>query len=224
MPGLVAIAKISAGYFANVESAANRSFESGFVQSDIAHWACSNMGIFRKRKAQESIRAIANLCPESFHVLVRDGSKFSVIRDLKRRRVSLDEKGAGALFDARLVFRAFGLRERHNFKLRYLKGDVASAQLVAGKLDAFIIVAGYPVPSVVHAVEKGNARLLNLSGKPVDALVKKHKYFSCVLISVGAYGNTAPIPNVSVNALWIANETVDEVLVYQINKALWNEN
>ncbi|MEC7656088.1 MAG: TAXI family TRAP transporter solute-binding subunit, partial [Pseudomonadota bacterium] len=87
------------------------------------------------------MRAIANLCPESFHVLVRDGSKFSVIRDLKRRRVSLDEKGAGALFDARLVFRAFGLRERHNFKLRYLKGDVASAQLVAGKLDAFIIVA-----------------------------------------------------------------------------------
>ena len=182
------------------------------------------MGIFRKRKAQESIRAIANLCPESFHVLVRDGSKFSVIRDLKRRRVSLDEKGAGALFDARLVFRAFGLRERHNFKLRYLKGDVASAQLVAGKLDAFIIVAGYPVPSVVHAVEKGNARLLNLSCKPVDALVKKHKYFSCVMISVGAYGNTAPIPTVSVNALWIANETVDEVLVYQINKALWNEN
>ena len=59
VPGLVAIAKISAGYFANVESAENRSFESGFVQSDIAHWACSNMGIFRKRKAR-SIRAIAN--------------------------------------------------------------------------------------------------------------------------------------------------------------------
>ena len=105
-------------------------------------------------------------------MVVRDGSKISAIRDLKGRRVSLDEKGASALVDARLVLRAFGLRERRDFKPRYFKGDVASAQLVAAKLDAFIIVAGYPVPSVVRAVERGNARLLNLSGKPVDALIR----------------------------------------------------
>ena len=91
---------------------------------------------------------------QSFPVVVRDGSKFSVIRDLKGRRVSLDEKEASALVDARLVLRAFGLREWRDFKLRYFLGDVASAQLVAGKLDAFIIVAGCPVPSVVRAVEE----------------------------------------------------------------------
>ena len=34
------------------------------------------------------------------------------------------------------MFRAFGLRERHNFKLRYFKGDEASAQR-SYKLDAF---------------------------------------------------------------------------------------
>ena len=44
------------------------------------------------------------------------------------------------------------------------------------------------------------------------------------MISVGTYGNTAPIPTVSVNALWIPNKTVDEELVYQITKALWNGN
>ena len=180
VPGLVAIAKTSDGSFANVEFAANRSFESGFVQSDIANWAYSGKGTFRKRKAQKSIRAIANLYPESFHVVVRDGSKISAIRDLKGRRVSLDEKGASALFDARLVLRAFGLRERRDFKPRYFKGDVASAQLVAAKLDAFIIVAGYSVPSVVHAVEKGNARRLNLSGKPVDALIRYTSYLVAI--------------------------------------------
>ena len=44
------------------------------------------------------------------------------------------------------------------------------------------------------------------------------------MISVGALANTAPIPTVSVNALWISNKTVDEELVYQITKAAWNEN
>ena len=105
-------------------------------------------------------------------MVVRDGSKISAIRDLKGLRVCLDEKGGSASFDAPIVLRAFGVRERRDFKPRYFKGDVASAQLVAAKLDAFIIVAGYSVPSVVRAVEKGNARLLNLSGKPVDAQIK----------------------------------------------------
>ncbi len=43
------------------------------------------------------------------------------------------------------------------------------------------------------------------------------------MISVEAYKNTAPNPTVSVISLWISNKTVDEELVYQITKALWNE-
>ena len=91
--------------------------------------------------------------------------------------------------------------------------------MVAAKLDAFIIGAGYPVPFVVRAVEKVNARLLNARRRSNEI----HKYFIRDMISVGAYGNTAPIPTDSVNALWISNKTVDEDLVYQITKALWNE-
>ena len=116
LPGLVAIAKTFDGSVANVEFVANRSFESGFMQSDIANWTYSGKGTFRKRKAQKSIRAIANLYPEIFHLVARDGSKTSATRDLKGRRVSLGEKGASALVDARLVLRAFGLRERRDFK------------------------------------------------------------------------------------------------------------
>lgn len=92
--------------------------------------------------------------------------------------------------------------------------------MVAAKLDAFIIGAGYPVPSVVRAVEKVNARLLNARRRSK----KTHKYFIRDMISVRVYGNTAPIPTVSVNALSISNKTVDEDLIYQITKALWNEN
>ncbi len=92
--------------------------------------------------------------------------------------------------------------------------------MVAAKLDAFIIGAGYRVPSVVRAVEQVNVRLLNARRRSN----KIHKYFIRDTISVGAYGNTAPIPTVSVNALSISNKAVDEDLVYQITKALWNEN
>ncbi|MEL0113361.1 MAG: TAXI family TRAP transporter solute-binding subunit, partial [Rickettsiales bacterium] len=37
-------------------------------------------------------------------------------------------------------------------------------------------------------------------------------------------GNAAPIPTVSVSALWIVPETADPELIYQVVKALWNDN
>ena len=52
VPGLVAIAQTSDGSVANVEAVANRSFESGFVQSDIAHWAYSH-GNFSQAQSAE---------------------------------------------------------------------------------------------------------------------------------------------------------------------------
>ena len=53
VPGLVAIAKTSDGSVANVEFVANRSFESGFVQSDIANWAYSGKGTFSQTQSTE---------------------------------------------------------------------------------------------------------------------------------------------------------------------------
>jgi TRAP transporter TAXI family solute receptor len=220
--GLVAIAQTSEGSVANVEAVATGHLDSGFVQSDIAYWAYTGTGTYRKKKPRKTIRAIANLYPESVHVVARTKIGVESVRDLKGRRVSLDKKGSGALVDARLILKAFGLRERQ-LKARYLNSESAALRLAAEKLDAFIAVAGYPMGSVQLAIRKSGAQILPLTGKPIEQLLAKYKFFSKDTIPSGVYGNAEPIPTISVNALWIVPETADEELIYQITKVIWNE-
>ena len=221
--GLVAIAQTSGGSVANVDAVATGRLDSGFVQSDIAYWAYTGTGTYRKKKPRKTIRAIANLYPESVHVVVRTKTGVKSMRDLKGRRVSLDEKGSGALVDARLILEAFGLRERRDLKAQYLNSESAALRLAAGKLDAFIAVAGYPMASVQLALGKSDAQILSLTGKPIEQLLAKYKFFSRDTIPSDVYGNAEPIPTISVNALWIVPEAADEELIYQITKAIWNE-
>src|SRR6266404_2032040 len=94
VPGLVATAVASNGSVNNVTAIAADSMQSGFVQSDVAYWAYNGTGIYDGRPKVDVLRAIANLYPESFHLVVRKGAGIKSIRDLKGKRMSLDEPGS----------------------------------------------------------------------------------------------------------------------------------
>ena len=112
VPGLVATAVASNGSVANVAGIATGSMQSGFVQSDVAYWALNGTGIYEGRPKVDVLCAIANLYPESFHLVVRKGAGIKSIRDLKGKRMSLDEPGSGTLVDARLILAAYGMTEK----------------------------------------------------------------------------------------------------------------
>ena len=111
-PGkIVVTAQASNGSVGNVNGIAGGALESGFSQSDVATWAQKGTGIFEGKPNIPSLRMIANLYPESLHVVVRKGSGIKAIADLKGKRVALDEPGSGTLINARLVLAAFGVKE-----------------------------------------------------------------------------------------------------------------
>ena len=107
VPGLVATAVASNGSVANVGAIASGSMQSAFTQSDVAYWAYTGTGIYDGRPKIDVLRAIANLYPESFHLVVRKGSGIKTMADLKDKRMSVDEPGSGTLVDARLILAAF---------------------------------------------------------------------------------------------------------------------
>src|ERR1043165_10023482 len=134
VPGLVATAVATNGSVANVNGIAGGSLESGFSQSDVAYWAYTGTGIYDGKPKVEGLRAIANLYPESFHLVARKGSGIKGMADLKGKRVSLDEPGSGTLVDARLILAAYGLTEK-DMKAEYLKSQQAADKLKDNALD-----------------------------------------------------------------------------------------
>jgi uncharacterized protein len=223
VPGLVAIAQSSNGAVANVDAIEYGALESGFAQSDVAHWAYTGTGIYQGDGKVENLRAIANLYPESIHIVARLGSGIESVRDLKGKRVSLDEPGSGTLVDARIILDAFGLSEA-DLTAHYVKPSRASAMMDEGQLDAFVIVAGYPTGSVSELCASAGCELVPIEGPEIDALLERYPFFAKDTIPAHTYPGVGQTETVSVGAQWLVGAEVDDDLVYGITKALWHDN
>ncbi|HEX7438278.1 MAG TPA: TAXI family TRAP transporter solute-binding subunit, partial [Caldimonas sp.] len=109
-PGkIIVTAQASNGSVANVTAIAGGGLESGFTQADVATWAQTGTGVYEGKTKVPELRLIANLSPESVHLVARKGAGIKTVFDLRGKRVALDEPGSGTLVDARLILAAYGL-------------------------------------------------------------------------------------------------------------------
>ena len=223
VPGLVATSVASNGSVANATAIGAGTAQSGFVQSDVAHWAYSGTGIFEGRPKIDVLRAICNLYPESFHLVVRKGSGIKSVADLRGKQVSLDEPGSGTLVDARLILAAYGLKEA-DLKAQYLPAQRVADALKEGSIDAFFNVSGWPQSSIAELAATVGIELVPIAGPQADALIKEYRFFGIDEIPEGAYKGVDGVTTVSVHALWVTSSKQPDDLIYRITESLWNSS
>lgn len=223
VPGLVAVAQTANGSVANVTAVGSGVLESGFSQSDVAYWAFSGQGVFKDKEYYPNLRAIAGLYPEMVHIVARKSAAIRSVADLKGKHVSLDEPGSGTLVEARLVLGAYGLSE-NDIEPEYVKPNLASERLRNGNLDAFFIVAGHPVTSIQELTLTTDIVIVPIDGPERERLLSEHRFFASRVIKAGVYKGVDETPTLSIPAIWVTRADIDETLVYEVTRALWNES
>jgi TRAP transporter TAXI family solute receptor len=223
VPGLVATAVASNGSVNNVAGITSGGMQSGFAQSDVVYWAFNGSGIYEGRPKADTLRAIANLYPESFHLVTRKGAGIKTIRDLKGKRMSLDEPGSGTLVDARIILAAYGMTEK-DITAEYLKPQQSADKFKDGALDAFFSVAGWPEGAIAELAATTGIDLVPIDGPEIENLIKQYSFFAAEEIPDGAYKNVAGVKTVSVNAIWATSTKQPDQMIYNITAALWNSN
>ncbi len=224
VPGLIATAVATNASVANINAIQSGSLEAGFTQSDVAYWAYTGTGVFDGKGKVEDLRVLANLYPETIHLVVRKGSGIKSVADLKGKRVSLDEPGSGTLIDATLILGAYGLTEK-DVEAEHLKPNAAGDRMRDNALDAFFFVGGYPVGAIIELATSAGVELVPLSGPEIDKLLQENSFFARDTVPAGTYGGQdADVPTISVNAILVTSAKQDDELVYGITKALWNDN
>ncbi|HLS18593.1 MAG TPA: TAXI family TRAP transporter solute-binding subunit [Paracoccaceae bacterium] len=224
VPGLIATAVSANGSVANVNAVAGGTLESGFSQSDVATWAQTGTGIWEGREAVEGLRAIANLYPESIHLVASAKSGIESVGDLAGKRVSLDEPGSGTIVDARIILEAHGLSE-DDVEAAYLKPEQAAERMQDGAMDAFFFVGGYPAGAIAELASQTAIVLVPIAGDEASAIIDEYGFFAEETIPAGSYpGVDADVPTISVGAQWITHADQPEELIYEITKALWNDD
>ena len=224
VPGkIVATAQASNGSLANVNAVAGGSMESGFSQSDVATWAQKGTGIFEGKPNIPELRLIANLYPETVHVVVKKGSGIKSINDLKGKRVALDEPGSGTLVNARLILAAYGIKET-DIKPEYIKPNQAGDKMKDGALDAFFFVGGAPAGAISELASSGaGIELLPIDGPQAEGLRMASPFFANDSVPAATYKDVAAVNTLSVGAQWVTSAKADTETVYQITKALYSD-
>ena len=224
VPGLIATALSANGSVANVNAIAGGTLESGFSQSDVATWAQTGTGIWEDREAVEGLRAIANLYPETIHLVASAESGIDSVDDLAGKRVSLDEPGSGTLVDARIILEAYGLSEE-DVQAAYLKPDQAADRMRDGAMDAFFFVGGFPAGAIAELASQHDITLVPITGEEAQSITDQYTFFAENNVPSGTYeGVDEDVTTLSVGAQWITHADQPEELIYQITQALWNEN
>lgn len=223
-PGkIVATAQATNGSVANVNGVAGGAMESGFSQSDVATWAYTGTGVYEGKPKVTDLRMIANLYPESIHLVVKKGSGIKSVSDLKGKRVALDEPGSGTLVNARTVLAAYGVKES-DIKPEYIKPNQAGDKLKDGALDAFFFVGGAPAGAIAELASSGaGIELVPLAGPQADALRKSNPYLAVDTIAAGTYKDVPAVQTMAMGAQWVTSAKADTETVYQITKALYGK-
>ncbi len=222
VPNLIASAVSSRGSVDNVNAIISGLRNSGFAQSDVAYWAYTGTGTMEGKEPAKDLRTIAALFQEHIHLVALKKSNINSVKDLKGKRVSLDEPGSGTYVDAKLILESNGL-STSDVKAEALKGKAATDALRNGKVDAIFVVAGYPTGAIVELASAVDIKLVPIDGSGAKALTSKYGFFSESPIPSGTYEGVDQVNTVAVGAQWFTSAKEDSELIYQITKALWNK-
>jgi len=221
--GLVAVAQSTRGSVDNVRQIQDGNMESGFSQSDIAYWAYRGEELFLDGGPLKSLRAIANLYPETMHLVVRADAGIKTVADIKGKRISLDRPGSGTRVDALLVLKAFDIGDK-DLEVFALASGAAADALREGEVDGFFFVAGTPATAVLELAEAALIDLVPIAGPEIDKLLAESPFFARQALPAGTYPGIGAITTLSVGAQWVVSDQVPEETVYEITRALWHPN
>jgi uncharacterized protein len=223
IPGLLAVSLTTQGSVDNVERIADGDVESGFSQADIAHAAYTGTGRFEERGPVENIRVIGRLYTEALHVVARQGLDMRTLADLKGSRVSIGLPASGTAVDAELLLKRVGI-DISEIKVSTLNSGAAADALQQGRLDAFFAVTGVPSRAVESLASTRRIKLLAIDGELRDRWIYDYPFYSKTQIQENVYTGVPLVETVGVSALWLVSAKIDDDLVYQLTRTLWNKN
>ncbi len=222
VPGLVAIAQTTNASVANVTAVQTGQIESGLAAADIVFQAVNGMAKFEKKF--DKVRVIANLFPEHMHLVLPKGGKLGGIAELKGKRVGIFQAGSGTQVVVLELLKIYGI-EKKDIQAAELNPQQSADRMADGQLDAFFIVGGTPLAAIAQLAALKGMELYALSDDERAKFLKAVPYYYEDTIKAGTYeGQKADIKTVAVGAQWVVGADVPEALVYDVTKALWNDN
>ena len=219
--GMNASAQSTGATVANINMLKDGSVDMAIVQNDITYYAVNGTEMFKDKKVT-NLKGIASLYPETCQFVTLDSTGIKTIADLKGKRVAVGAAGSGAEANARQILEAYGITY-DDIQVQYLSFGEGASALKDGNVDAAFLTAGFPTAAVQDISSQNKIRLLPVDADKADALIAKYPFYTKTTIPAGTYqGFGEDVQTISVMAMRVVNDKVDDKLGYEITKAIFS--
>ncbi len=203
----------------NVRLINKKEVELALVQSDTLDFAFGAKEAFKE--PLKGMSAIAVLYPEIIQVVVRADSPMKTFADLKGKKVGVGAPGSGTEANFRQLMDIYGLK-KEDINPQFLSFSESADAFKDKHIDAFIVTAGIPNAGIMDVATQHEVRILDIPADMAAKLTQKYPFLAAAKVPANTYkGQAADVSTVAVNAVLIAGNQLKDDLVYNMTKALF---
>jgi len=223
--GIRCTVESTGGSVFNVNAIMAGDLEFGVVQSDRQFQAINGSPNSEwEGKAQEDLRAVFSIHPESITLVAAVDAGINDIADLKGKRVNIGNPGSGQRQNSIDALNAVGLNYETDVQAEGIKAAESAGLLQDGRIDAFFYTVGHPSGSIKEATSgMRKVRFASITG--VDKLLEKYPYYAKAYIPHKLYPgaeNDADVDTFGVKATFVTSAKVPDNVVYAVTKEVFD--
>ena len=194
--------------------------EYAIVQNDVMDYAYNGKDLFAGEKL-ENIMTIGTLYPEVVQIAVSKDSGIKSVADFKGKRISVGDAGSGVEFNAKQILEGYGLTF-DDIKKSNLSFKESAEGIQNGTLDGCFVTAGVPNAALQELAFSAGLVLVPVDSAAAEKICKKYNYYTVTSIPGGTYkGTDSDTAALAIKATLAVNAKLDEEIVYQMTKALF---
>jgi TRAP transporter TAXI family solute receptor len=224
MEGLTFRPETTGGSVDNINLLKRGEIDLGLVSASPAYLAYSGELSELDGEPQSNLRAISALYSGVFHIVVRKDSGIKNLEDFRGSKGSSGSVGSGqdVYFQHLMELVGIDYKERDDFTAVYADASTQNDMMKDGHIQWTFQPGGLPSGLIMELVTTLDVDLIPVEGELRDEYIEKHPYYAPAVIPGGTYaGFDEDIQSCGVPALLLCNDSLDEELVYEITKTMW---
>ncbi|RPH70564.1 MAG: TAXI family TRAP transporter solute-binding subunit, partial [Hyphomicrobiales bacterium] len=218
IPGMNVTAQATGASVENVRLMNKDEVELALVQSDTIDFAFKAQETFKEKLTK---MGVAVLYPELIHIVVRGDLDIDSFSGLRGKKIGVGAPGSGTEANYRQLLDVHKM-SKDDVSAQYLSFAESADQFKDKRIDAFMVTGGVPTSAIMDVATQRSIKILAIPDTMLSILTNKYPFLSAAVIPANAYkGVTSDVKTAAVNAVLIAHPKLSTDVVYNLTKALF---
>jgi len=219
IPGMNVTAQATGASVENVRLMNKDEVELALVQSDTIDFAFNGTEAFKEKLTKMAVVAV--LYPELIHIVVRGDLDIKSFSGLRGKRIGVGAPGSGTEANYRQLLDIHRM-SKDDVSAQYLSFAESADQFKDNRIDAFMVTGGVPTSAIMDVATQRSIKILAIDDTMLSILTNKYSFLAAAVIPANSYkGVTTDVRTAAVNAVLIAHPKLSSDVVYNLTKALF---